>query len=297
MDWMENCTLCPRMCGADRRKSAGFCGMGASIRAARAAPHLWEEPPISGERGTGAVFFSGCTLRCVYCQNADISARGFGRDITPGQLGEILLRLQGEGVQSLSLISPTPFVPLIAEALEGVRGRLTVPVVYNTGGYERVSTLRMLDGLVDVYLPDLKVRSAQLGARYSAAPDYFEAASAAVREMARQTGKPQFSPGGILLRGTLVRHLVLPGAHRDSIAVLEWLAQTFAPGQILLSLMSQYTPDFVRGDFPELRRRVTSYEYRRVLERAQQLGFAGYCQGRSSADAQYTPSFDLTGIR
>ena len=297
MDWMESCTLCPRMCRADRRQSAGFCKMGACIRAARAAPHLWEEPPISGTRGTGAVFFSGCTLRCVYCQNADISVHDFGCDITPVQLGDILLRLQEERVQTLSLISPTPFVPLIIEALERVRSRLVLPVVYNTGGYENVSTLRLLDGLIDVYLPDLKVRSPELAARYSAAPDYFEAASSAICEMVRQTGAPQYSAEGILLRGTLVRHLVLPGGFRDSMAVLDWLAQTFPEGSILFSLMNQYTPDFVRGDFPELRRRVTSFEYRRVLKHAQKLGLAGYCQDRSAADAQYTPNFDLTGIQ
>ena len=293
------CTLCPRKCGVERTAEggAGVCRMGTQPKIARAALHMWEEPCISGTTGSGTVFFSGCTLRCVFCQNADISARGLGRDITPGQLGDILLRLQSEGVQTLSLISPTPYVPLIIEALEGVRSRLAVPVVYNTGGYENISTLRRLEGLIDVYLPDLKTRSPELAARYSAAPDYFEAASAAIREMARQTGAPRLSPDGILLRGTLVRHLVLPGGRRDSIAVLDWLAEAFPKGEVLLSLMSQYTPDFVRGDYPELRRRVTSLEYRRVLEHARELGLTGYCQERSAAGAQYTPDFDLTGIQ
>lgn len=292
----QGCTLCPRECGVDRAREAGFCGMGGQLRVARAALHLWEEPCISGERGTGAVFFSGCTLRCCFCQNGALSAGGFGRDITQTRLGEILLELQEQGAQSLSLISPTPFAPHIAAVLEKVRPQLHVPVVYNTGGYEKTETLRALDGLVDVYLPDLKYKSAALSARYSQAPDYFERASEALREMVRQTGAPRFTPDGVMEKGTLVRHLVLPGAWRDSIAVVEWLAGAFPAGQIRLSLMSQYTPSFVRGDFPELGRRITTFEYRKVLERVQELGLDGYWQERSSADEAYTPPFDLTGV-
>ncbi len=293
---LRHCTLCPRQCGVDRRTEKGFCGMGAQVRAARAALHRWEEPCISGERGTGAVFFSGCTLRCCFCQNGALSAEGFGRELAPKRLEEIFLALQDEGAQSLSLISPTPFAGQIAAALEAVRPRLRLPVVYNTGGYERVETLRRLDGLVDVYLPDLKYKSAALSARYSAAPDYFAQASRALGEMVRQTGAPRLAADGILQKGTLVRHLVLPGGWRDSVAVFEWLAGAFPGGQVLVSLMNQYTPAFVRGDFPELRRRVTTFEYRKVLERVQELGFEGYCQDRSSASAVYTPDFDLTGL-
>lgn len=298
-DWekmMTRCTLCPRQCGADRTGGQGFCGAPAQVRAARAALHLWEEPCISGERGTGAVFFSGCTLRCCFCQNAALSADAFGRDITVRRLGDIFLALQEQGAQSLSLISPTPFAPQIAAALTDVRAQLRIPVVWNTGGYERVETLRALEGLVDVYLPDLKYKSSELSQRYSAAPDYFAQACAAVREMVRQTGAPRLGADGILQRGTLVRHLVLPGAWRDSVEVVQWLAAAFARGQIWVSLMSQYTPSFVRGDFPELRRRVTTYEYRKVLERVQALGLQGYCQDRSSAREDYTPAFDLTGV-
>ena len=298
-NWKEtvkHCTLCPRQCGADRTARTGFCGVGAQVRVARAALHQWEEPCISGQRGTGAVFFSGCTLRCCFCQNAALSAKAFGRDITLERLGSIFLELQQQGAQSLSLISPTPFAPHIAQALADVRGRLHIPVVWNTGGYEKAETLAMFEGLVDVYLPDLKYKSAELSARYSSAPDYFERAGEALREMVRQTGKPQFSPEGILLKGTLVRHLVLPGAWRDGEAVMQWLAQAFPQGQVLVSVMSQYTPSFVQGDFPELKRRVTTYEYRKVLEQVQELGLEGYCQDRSSASADYTPDFDLTGV-
>ncbi len=296
MEEMNRCTLCPRQCKADRTAGTGFCGVGAHARVARAALHMWEEPCISGQRGTGAVFFSGCTLRCCFCQNAELSAGAFGRDITVRRLGEIFLELQEQGAQSLSLISPTPFAAHIAQALADVRGRLRIPVVWNTGGYERPETIAKLEGLIDVYLPDLKYRSAELSARYSAAPDYFERAGRALHEMARQTGAPRFSPEGILLGGTLIRHLVLPGAYRDSEALLRWLAQDFPQGQVLVSVMSQYTPSFVRGDFPELKRRVTTYEYRRVLDLARGLGLEGYCQDRASASADYTPAFDLTGV-
>ena len=293
---LEHCTLCPRECGVSRAQAAGFCKMGANVRAARAALHLWEEPCISGTRGTGAVFFSGCTLRCCFCQNKALSAQGFGRDISQNRLESILLELEQQGAQSISLISPTPFAAHIAQVLEKVRPRLSVPVVYNTGGYEKTATLKMLDGLIDVYLPDLKYQSAELSARYSAAPDYFARASEAIREMARQSGPPVFASDGILTRGTLVRHLVLPGAWRDSVQLMRWIVGQFPGGRVLVSLMSQYTPSFAGADFPELGRRVTTFEYKKVLSCVYELGLEGYWQERSSADEGYTPAFDLTGI-
>lgn len=293
---MEVCMLCPRRCGITRTDARGFCNQGETLRVARAAPHFGEEPPISGTRGSGAVFFSGCTLRCCFCQNGDISAGGFGRDITEERLGEIFLELAEQGVHNLNLVSGTQFVPQIVRALARVRHGLHIPVLWNSGGYETQETLHALDGLIDIYLPDLKYHSADLAQRYSGAGDYFDVASRAIVEMVRQTGAPVFDGDGILARGTLVRHLVLPGARHDSIALVRWLASRFAPGELLVSIMAQYTPEFVRGDFPELRRRVTTFEYQSVLREAQRAGLLGFSQDARAATAAYTPIFDLTGV-
>ena len=217
-----HCELCPRRCGADRRVETGRCGAGNTLRAARAALHRWEEPCISGEdpeRGSGTVFFCGCTLGCVFCQNASISHGGEGKDITPERLAEIFTELQAAGAYNINLVTPTQYLPWITEALSLCGRRLTIPVLYNTGGYERVETLRQLAGKVQIYLPDLKYYASELSARYSAAPDYFAVASLALREMFRQVGAVRFDENGILQRGMVVRHLVLPGAHKDSLPV------------------------------------------------------------------------------
>lgn len=293
---MEVCTLCPRRCGVTRTDARGFCNQGEALRVARAAPHFGEEPPVSGIRGSGAVFFSGCTLRCCFCQNGNISADGFGRDITEERLGEIFLKLAEQGVHNLNLVSGTQFAPQIMRALARVRHALHIPVLWNSSGYETPETLCALDGLIDIYLPDLKYHSADLAQRYSGAGDYFDVASRAIPEMVRQTGAPVFSEDGMLARGTLVRHLVLPGARHDSIALVRWLASRFAPGKLLVSIMAQYTPEFVRGDFPELRRRVTTFEYQSVLREAQRAGLRGFSQDARAATAAYTPMFDLTGV-
>lgn len=255
---------------------------------ARAAPHLWEEPPVSGVRGTGAVFFSGCTLRCVYCQNAEISHRNAGRPFTPRLLSDTLKRLTDMGVHTLSFITATPFVPQILEALELWHPPL--PLVWNTSGYERVETLRMLDGVIDVYLPDLKHYSARAGRLCAGAPDYFQAASAALREMCRQTGAPVYGEDGILLRGTLVRHLILPGLTGESMKLLTWIRDELPPGTPV-SLMRQYVP--CNGvSVPGLDRRITEKEYRRVLDHMLALDLPGFLQEADSADRCFIPMFN-----
>ena len=282
------CILCPRRCGADRECRPGFCGLGKTMRIARIAPHLWEEPPISGRNGTGAVFFSGCTLRCVYCQNGDISHRNAGREFSPRLLSDALKRLADRGVHTISFITATPFVPQILETLELWRPPL--PLVWNTSGYERVETLRELDGVIDVYLPDLKHFSPRIGRLCAGAPDYFEAASAAIPEMCRQTGAPVYSPDGIMLRGTLVRHLILPGLTGESMKLLTWIRDHLPPGTPV-SLMRQYIPCnnvAVTG----LDRRITDREYRRVRDHMAALGLPGFLQEPDSADEDFIPVFN-----
>jgi putative pyruvate formate lyase activating enzyme len=292
------CMLCPRRCGADRKNGQrGVCGMTDKIVIARAAPHMWEEPPISGKKGSGAVFFSGCPLGCVFCQNKAISRGGAGKEVSKTRLGEIFLELQNIGVHNINLVTPTHFSDSIAAVLEKIKPQLKIPVVYNCGGYERVETLRSLEGLVDIYLPDLKYFSPEISSRYSAAPDYFEIASAAIREMFRQTGPVQIGDDGMMKKGVIVRHLVLPGCRRDSAEVLKRLAGLVPIGEIRLSLMSQYTPDFAADcGFPELKRKVTTFEYDYVLKIAEELGYEGYFQLKGSAESIFTPDFDLTGV-
>ena len=222
------CRLCPRSCGADRALSAGFCGLGEDMLIGRIAPHLWEEPPISGRNGTGAVFFSGCTLRCVYCQNGEISHRNAGRIFSPRELSDAMKRLADLGVHTVSLITGTPFVPQILEALH--LWRPPVPLVWNTSGYETVDTLRMLEGVIDVWLPDLKHYSRRTGQLCAGAPDYFETASAAIKEMCRQAGPAVYDDNGIMRRGVLVRHLILPGLTSESMKLLTWVRDSLPEG-------------------------------------------------------------------
>ncbi|HIU79030.1 MAG TPA: radical SAM protein [Candidatus Avilachnospira avicola] len=293
----EECRLCPRMCGADRRKTKGACGEGTGIRAARAALHFWEEPCLSDSGGSGAIFFSGCTLRCCYCQNYMISQSGLGREISEDRLYEIMLELQDKGAQNIDLITATQFIPSLIPVLERARPELHIPIVYNCGGYERAETLRLLEGYVDIYLPDLKYHSSEVSGRYSAAPDYFPYAKEAIKEMIRQCGKPVFDEKGRLQKGVIIRHMVLPGQKEDSIRLLEWIRDELPKGGFLISLMSQYTPFFRAKEHPEIDRRLTSYEYDRVLKAALSMGIdLGYMQERSSAREEYTPLFDLEGL-
>ena len=298
---MSACRLCPRACGVDRAAGElGFCGQGSEIRVARAALHFFEEPPISGTRGSGTVFFEGCSLRCVFCQNHQISrSQGVGRILSVEELADTFLSLQKKGAHNINLVTPTHFSSQIALALEACRDRLFIPVVYNSSGYESVEALRRLDGLVDVYLPDFKYVSSELSARYSSAPDYFEVATDALREMFRQVGPIRFavdeeSGCELLQKGVVVRHLVLPGCRRDSMAVLSHLATLLPKESFLISLMSQYTPDFADEDADKaLHRRLTRFEYESVTSHAQSLGLVGFMQERSASDACYTPDFHV----
>lgn len=284
------CTLCPRGCGVDRAVRPGFCGLGEPMVIARVAPHLWEEPPISGSRGTGAVFFSGCTLHCVYCQNGEISHTGAGKVFTPRELSDALKRLTDLGVESVSFITGTPFVPQILDALELWRPPL--PLVWNTSGYERVETLRMLEGAVDVYLPDLKHRSRRMGQLCAGAPDYFDAASAAIREMCRQACPNRQNDRGILTRGVLIRHLILPGLTGESMKLLTWIRDELPEG-VPVSLMRQYIP-CNNVSVPGLCRRITEKEYRRVRDHMAALGLPGFLQEPDSADRDFIPVFNQT---
>lgn len=287
------------MCGVDRETARGFCGMGNKITAAKAMLHKWEEPCISGECGSGAVFFSGCVMKCVYCQNYDISSENSGREISEERLAEIFLELQHQGAQNIDLVNPTHFVPKIITAIKLAKQQgLAIPIVYNSGGYERVETLKTLDGLVDVYLPDVKYFSDDLAKTLSSAPNYFTTAMNAVAEMLRQTGKPKFGDNGMLERGVLVRHLVLPWQYRDSVEIITRLGERFG-GEIMFSLMSQYTPfGKVKTDprFEKYNRRITTFEYEKALQAVLAAGLDGYFQEKSSAKEEYTPKFDFEGI-
>lgn len=289
------CTLCPRDCKAKRESTEGFgfCHMGLLPKVARAALHYWEEPCISGKNGSGTVFFSGCALRCAYCQNYEISSREYGKIISIERLANIYQELEEQGAHNVNLVNPTHFVPAIIESLRLYRPR--VPVVYNSSGYEKIDTLRKLEGLVDVYLPDLKYADDEKAQRYSGVSDYFSRACEAITEMARQTGVPKFDSEGMLLRGTVVRHLILPENTRNSIAVLNWL-QEHLSGQVLVSLMGQYVPCGAARKFRELNRRITPREYRKVQDHLFSLGLDGFVQQLSSAHKDYIPEFDLQGV-
>ncbi len=290
----KQCLQCPRACRVDRAAGErGFCGANDALRVARISLHLWEEPSICGKNGAGTVFFSGCNLRCVYCQNYELSHRALGRSITAAELEREILSLQESGAQSIDLVTPTPYLTQLIPVLQRVKPHLHIPVVYNCGGYESVTALNQLEGLIDVYLPDFKYASSALAKAYSGAEDYPSVALDAIAEMLRQVGKCTFDENGMLLRGVIVRHLVLPGARNESIRALQLLEQRFGSDAFLLSLMSQYTPIFAKNaPFPSLHRRVTSFEYDAVLKEAEALGFDGYFQARSSASEDYTPQFE-----
>lgn len=293
-----SCSLCPRNCRINRHIQTGYCGCGDSIKAARAALHHWEEPCISGSRGSGTVFFSGCTLRCCFCQNYPISQEGVGKELTVQELSDVFLRLEEQGAHNINLVTATQFLPSVLKALELVRHRLKIPVVYNCGGYERVETIKALNGYVDIWLPDLKYFSSELSARYSKAADYFDIASRAVMQMIHQTGALEFDSDGLLMKkGVIIRHMVLPGAKEDSFRLLEWMKENLPKGQYYISLLSQYTPFYHSTDYPEINRRITSYEYNKVVDKAVKLSLLqGFMQEKSSAKEEYTPPFNLEGL-
>ena len=284
------CNLCPRACGAERTPEGGngFCRLPSDMLIARIQPHLWEEPPISGQYGTGAVFFSGCTLRCAYCQNGDISHRNQGRPFTPAMLADSLRRLVDEGMQTISFITATPYLHQVLDTLELYRPPL--PIVWNTSGYENVETVRALSGAVDVYLPDLKHHSEAMGRLCAKAPDYFAHASEAIREMCRQTGPAQYDEMGIMTRGVLIRHLILPGLTGESCQLLTWIHENL-PAGTPVSLMRQYIP-YNNVTIPGLDRKLTDREYHRVRSHMLALDLPGFLQESVSADKDFVPVFN-----
>ena len=295
---LQDCSLCPRQCHVNRISGKkGYCGMGSSIRAARAALHMWEEPCISGEKGSGAVFFSGCGLRCCFCQNRDIAIGDRGKEVSVERLADIFLELEQKGAANLNLVTGAHYVPQIIHALELARKKgCKLPVVYNSSGYEKVETLKLLEGYVDVYLPDMKYMDAKLAADFSYAPDYPEVAENAIREMVRQTGACVFGEEGYIRKGTIVRHLILPGHTKNSIAVLQYLHETYGDN-IMISMMNQFTPVWKQEKFPELNRKVTKREYEKVLNIALELGIEnGYFQEGETAKESFIPAFDEEGI-
>ena len=287
------CRFCPRQCGADRASGKlGVCGVPDTFVVSRIAPHLWEEPPVSGKNGSGTVFFTGCNLRCVFCQNRTISREGVGKPMTDEELTDAILRLQDQGVHNINFVTPTHYTHRLVRLLEAVKPRLHIPVVWNSGGYESVEALRMLEGLVDVYLPDFKYMSPNLSADYSAAPDYAHRVTEAVLEMYRQAGAYE-EADGLAVKGVIIRHLVLPGCRADSIAVMRHLADILPVDQIRVSIMRQYTPDFAADcPYKNLHRRVTEFEYNSVLDEAARLGIIGFSQSKEAATKAYTPDFE-----
>lgn len=288
------CTLCPRNCKALRDEShgEGICRMPALPVVARAALHRWEEPPISGKNGSGTVFFSGCSLGCVFCQNESISHDDVGKQIKVSRLREIFFELIGQGAHNINLVNPTHFAHAVRAALDEP---LPVPVVWNSGGYERVETLKSLEGRVQIYLPDLKYLDAETAQRYSAAPDYPEAAIAAIREMYRQVG-PCVMEDGLLKRGVIIRHLILPGRMAEAKRVMDFVAEEFPSGAVLFSLMRQYIPWGRAAQYPEINRKLRGSEAKSCEAYMQNLGLVGFVQDGGAAEEGFIPAFDLTGV-
>ena len=295
------CDLCPRKCLVDRKKGEkGICGQTENLKVARAALHFWEEPCISGDEGSGAVFFSGCPLHCVFCQNENIANGTVGKEISLERLVDIFLELQEKGANNINLVTPGHFVPQIVKALDQAKKEgLTLPVVYNTSSYETVDTIRMLDGYVDIYLPDFKYMSPVLSKKYSHAPDYAQVAKAAIAEMVRQTGKAVFVNGdedNLILSGTIVRHLTLPGCMEDSMQILKYLHDTYGD-KIYISIMNQFTPLSNLEKYPELNRRITDEEYETLVDYAIEIGIEnGFIQEGDTAEESFIPAFDCEGV-
>ncbi len=291
-DQYLNCRLCPRLCGADRTQRAGRCGSGAGARVAAASLHKWEEPCLSGERGAGAVFFSGCSLGCVFCQNREISVDNKGVFVTDGELADIFSRLEEAGAECLDLVTATHFAPSVFAALDIAKPR--IPVVWNTGGYELASRMDELCDRIDVYMPDMKYFSSELASEMAQAPDYFDRALESLAIAVERLGECVFDGRGIMRRGVIMRHLILPGCRADSIAVLNAVKKEIDISKIRLSLMSQFTPMFPEHLPKRMNRALTGFEYGAVQKAAEELGYTGWSQERSSAKKEYLPSFDLT---
>lgn len=295
---LKHCTLCPRKCGIDRLQGqVGFCKATDRVKVARAALHAWEEPCLSGERGSGTVFFSYCTLQCVFCQNYEISTCHQGKEISTKRLCELFLRLQAEGAHNINLVTPTHYLPQIAEALVSAKAEgLTLPIVYNSGGYERAETIRLLDGLIDIYLPDFKYMSDTLAREYSHAPDYARYAKESITEMVRQVGKPIFDEDGMMKKGVIIRHMMLPEQLADSKEIIRWVYETFGD-QVWLSLMNQYTPLKQVAHLPALNHKLNPADYDEAIQFAIDLGLTqGFIQEEETASESFIPDFSGEGI-
>lgn len=291
----DYCISCPRQCNAQRLSDIGkgFCKMGNNPVVARISKHMWEEPCISGTNGSGTIFFSGCAMKCVFCQNYKISTENFGKLLTSSQLADCYKRLEAMGVHNINLVNPTHFAKAIIESLDIYKPQ--IPVVYNCGGYESVETLRLLNGYIDIYLPDFKYATNEIAKKYSNAPNYPQATLKAIGEMLKQQPKNIYDDNGIMQRGVIIRHLVLPANTKNSIAVLDMIDESFG-NEITLSLMSQYTPCGIADKYPEINRKITKREYQKVLTHLEYLGFDGFAQELSSATVSYIPDFNLQGL-
>ena len=293
LEKLEKCNLCPNNCSVNRFSSVGRCKIGANITVAKAYLHTWEEPVISGKNGSGTIFFSGCSLGCVFCQNYKISSDNFGKEITPSRLADIFKSLEEKGAENINLVTPTPHVYGIIDALNIYRPN--IPIVYNSSGYESVETLKLLDGYVDVYLPDFKYYDNDLAYKFSNVRNYREITVNAIDEMLRQTGKPKIE-NVLIKKGVIIRHLVLPSHTSDSIKVMDEILARYS-SNVLVSLMGQYTPVRHNDKYAELNRKVTPLEYKRVLRYMQNVGLTnGFCQELDSSATTYIPSFDLEGV-
>ena len=293
MDILKNCTLCPRKCGADRTKVSGFCGATDKIKIARCALHFWEEPCISGKNGSGTVFFSHCTMKCVFCQNYKISHLGNGKFVTENELSDGFLKLASSGAHNINLVTPTHYVPQIVKAVNTARKKgLDIPIIYNSSGYENPETIKMLDGIVDVYLPDLKYFDDKYAIRYSCAKDYFRVASTAIEEMYKQVGKCVFDADGMIKKGVIVRHLMLPNLLFDSKKVIDYLYRTYGDN-IFISIMNQYTPiSAILTDFPEINKKISEKYYNSLIDYAVNLGVKNaYIQEGDTAKESFIPEF------
>lgn len=296
--YIEHCNICPRKCNINRNLGElGFCHSPSLPKLALVSSHHWEEPPISGTKGSGTVFFSHCNLQCKFCQNHKISMEGFGKEVTINRLAEIFLEQQNKGYHNINLVSPTPYIPQIKDALFIAKEKgLSIPIIYNTNGYENVESLQLLDGFIDIYLPDLKYFSNDLSVNFSSAPNYFEIATSAIKEMYRQCGKNQYDKNGLLLKGMILRHLILPGCYKDSLKLLDWLQKTLG-NDVTISLLNQYTPMYQANGIKPLSRRLTTYEYQKVVNHFLKIGLKnGFTQKRNSSSSAYTPIFDLRGV-
>lgn len=288
------CNSCPRKCNIDREQKTGVCGAPEKYKLARAALHFWEEPCISGEKGSGTVFFSGCSLKCVFCQNFEISRNAFGKEISEERLIEIFKELESQGAHNINLVNPTHYSLQISHTLK--KYKPSVPVVWNTGGYDSIESLKKLDGLVDIYLADIKYVSESVAKKYSGAENYFSVASEAVLEMQRQIGENIFDENGIMQKGLIIRHLVLPGNVSQAMRVMDWIKANL-PEDTVLSLMSQYTPCGKASEYPTINRKLSIREYDMVIDYAEKLGFENaFIQEIDSSSTEFIPEFDLRGI-